>query len=66
MAHFLCAGPRIGKTTVITERIVNLLNKNKKILTLTFSNNASDEIKQKLKKLINDELFNEYIYWYDS
>lgn len=54
------AGPRSGKTTVITERIVNLLRNNKKrILTLTFSNNSSDEIKRRLKKLISDELFND-------
>lgn len=54
------AGPRSGKTTVITERIVNLLYKNKKrILTLTFSNNAADEIKQKLKSIISDDLFND-------
>ena len=49
-----------GKTRVLTERIRNLLGKSKKkILALTFTNKAGEEIKQRLNDIqeINSRLF---------
>lgn len=51
------AGPGSGKTRVLTERIINLLNLNRKrVLALTFSNKAAEEILERLKTQDNEEL----------
>lgn len=50
------AGPGSGKTRVLTERIINLLNLGKKrILALTFSNKAAEEIKERVEDRIGEE-----------
>ncbi|MED1481529.1 ATP-dependent helicase [Bacillus altitudinis] len=47
------AGPGSGKTRVLTQRIANILEKRKgKILALTFSNKAAEEIKER----VNDQV----------
>lgn len=57
-ALLVTAGPGSGKTRVLTERIINLLNKDKKrILALTFSNKAAEEISERLKKTVNEDQF---------
>lgn len=57
-ALLITAGPGSGKTRVLTERIINLLNQNKKrILALTFSNKAAEEISLRLEKSVDEELF---------
>ena len=48
------AGPGSGKTRVITDRVIHLVNsgiKPSEILCLTFSEKAADEMKQRLEKL---------------
>jgi DNA helicase-2/ATP-dependent DNA helicase PcrA len=50
------AGPGSGKTRVLTERIINLLNLGKKrILALTFSNKAAEEIKERVEERLGEE-----------
>lgn len=49
------AGPGSGKTRVLTERIINLLSINKKrVLALTFSNKAAEEIKERIDKTLKE------------
>lgn len=56
-ALLVTAGPGSGKTRVLTERIINLLNQNKKrILALTFSNKAAEEIKERIESRITDDV----------
>lgn len=51
------AGPGSGKTRVLTERVTNLLNIGKrKILALTFSNKAAEEISERVQHNIDEEL----------
>ena len=50
------AGPGSGKTRVITERVIHLVNqgfKSNEILCLTFSEKAAEEMKQRLEKQID-------------
>src|SRR3972149_9572774 len=52
----VAAGPGSGKTRVIVERIIHLLNnglKPSEILCLTFSEKASQEMKERLEKIID-------------
>lgn len=52
------AGPGSGKTRVLTERIINLLNLDKKrILALTFSNKAAEEITERLRLTVDEDRF---------
>ena len=52
------AGPGSGKTRVLTERIINLLNMGKKrILSLTFSNKAAEEISERLKTVVDENVY---------
>ena len=52
------AGPGAGKTKVLTHRIAHILNNSEsqrfKILALTFTNKAADEMKQRVEKLVKD------------
>lgn len=49
------AGPGSGKTRVLTLRISNIIEKRKgKILALTFSNKAAEEISDRVKSQISD------------
>lgn len=55
-ALLVTAGPGSGKTKILTERITNLLNMGKKkILALTFSNKAAEEIFERVEKNIDEE-----------
>lgn len=48
------AGPGSGKTRVLTQRIINIVeSKNARVLALTFSNKAAKEIKER----INEDLY---------
>ena len=50
------AGPGSGKTRVIIERVIHLVNKGLKpseILCLTFSEKAAEEMKQRLEKVMD-------------
>lgn len=61
-ALLVTAGPGSGKTRVLTERIINILNKNKKrILALTFSNKAAEEIKERIESRIEEDV-QEHVY----
>ncbi|MCY9002868.1 ATP-dependent helicase [Peribacillus frigoritolerans] len=56
-ALLVIAGPGSGKTRVLTERITNLLNIGKKrVLALTFSNKAAEEISERIEQNIEEEL----------
>ncbi|WP_176718620.1 UvrD-helicase domain-containing protein, partial [Brochothrix thermosphacta] len=53
------AGPGSGKTRVLTNRIANILEKKKgKVLALTFSNKAAEEISDRVKNQISLENHN--------
>lgn len=54
----ISAGAGSGKTAVLTERVVNLLNDNLKInniLVLTFTNNAAKEMKDRIRLKLEDK-----------
>lgn len=57
-AYLINAPVGTGKTTVLTERIVRALKdgiKPNEILALTFTNRAADEMRSRLKSLIDDK-----------
>ena len=50
------AGPGSGKTRVLTQRIINILKHRRgRVLALTFSNKAADEIQERVKNELPDE-----------
>lgn len=55
----ITAGPGSGKTTVLTKRTAYLIKENKikpeKCLAITFTRKASEELRNRLKKLLADE-----------
>ncbi|MFC4321329.1 ATP-dependent helicase [Litchfieldia salsa] len=55
-ALLVIAGPGSGKTRVLTERITNLLTLGKKrVLALTFSNKAAEEISERIEQNLDEE-----------
>lgn len=51
------AGAGSGKTTVLKERVLRILNQGidiNKLIILTFTNNAAKEMKERIRKIIND------------
>jgi DNA helicase II / ATP-dependent DNA helicase PcrA len=54
------AGPGAGKTTVLVQRIANILQNSKgeyfKILALTFTNKAAKEMKERVEAIVGDEV----------
>lgn len=55
-ACLVLAGPGAGKTTVLTTRIARMLeetrNKNFRILALTFTTRAGDEMRNRVESLV--------------
>ena len=55
-ACLVLAGPGVGKTTVLTTRIARILdasrNRNFRILALTFTNKAGDEMRSRVEDLV--------------
>jgi len=59
------AGAGSGKTRVLTERIIKListLKKGEKVLAITFSNKATDELRDRLIATLGEEKLNETAY----
>lgn len=55
-AVLVTAGPGSGKTRILTQRIANIVDKRKgKILALTFSNKAAEEVLERVKEEIVSE-----------
>lgn len=58
-AFLLLAGPGSGKTTVLTQRVIRLLEKSAnesfKILALTFTNRAADEMRARIERVYSDD-----------
>lgn len=49
------AGPGSGKTRILIERIINILDERKgRVLALTFSNNAAEEIMERIEECVDD------------
>ena len=59
-SHLLIvAGPGTGKTHTLVERILSFvpnLSKNEKVLAITFTNKAANEMKQRLSKKLGDNM----------
>jgi DNA helicase-2/ATP-dependent DNA helicase PcrA len=61
---FVCSCPGSGKTTVITQRTMRLLEKGhnpRNILCITFTNKAAAEMKERIHKKIGDDADQLYI-----
>lgn len=59
------AGAGSGKTRVLTERILKLtskLKKGEKVLAITFSNKATDELHERLSKALGEDELNDKVY----
>ena len=58
-AFLLLAGPGSGKTTVLTHRVIRLLeesaDKSFKVLALTFTNRAADEMRSRIERAYSDD-----------
>ncbi|HHV69339.1 MAG TPA: UvrD-helicase domain-containing protein, partial [Ochrobactrum intermedium] len=55
-AALVLAGPGVGKTTVLTARIARILNdsrnRNFRVLALTFTTKAGDEMRERVETLV--------------
>lgn len=64
------AGPGAGKTTVLSRRISYILNKSKnqnfKLLALTFTNKAANEMKERVENLVSNEVRRVFIGTFHS
>jgi DNA helicase II / ATP-dependent DNA helicase PcrA len=61
----IVAGAGSGKTRVLTERIkrlISTLKKGEKVLAITFSNKATEELKERLVKDLGEQKLNECAY----
>lgn len=59
-AYLCIAGPGAGKTTVITHRVLNLIDKGispDNILVITFTKKAAISMEKRFKKMIGDNVF---------
>lgn len=57
----IIAGPGTGKTKVLVEKVLHLVNKNydsNRILVSTFTTKAADELKDRLRKQLGDDVEN--------
>ena len=62
---YVIAGAGSGKTRTLTERIGRILNKNKRgerVLAITFSNKAANELKERLLQSYTQDQLNELVY----
>ena len=62
---YVLAGAGSGKTRTLSERIKTLISKNKqgeKVLAITFSNKAANELKDRLLNSYSEQQLSEYIY----
>ncbi len=67
--YLVIAGPGTGKTFSLVERIKNMLNKNispSKILCLTFSDAAANEMRSRLSDVLKNQTNEIDIYTYHS
>jgi len=64
------AGPGAGKTKVLTLRIAYILNKTSKekfkVLTLTFTNKAAKEMRERVESLVSEQIKRTYIGTFHS
>lgn len=61
----IIAGAGSGKTRVLTERIkrlISTLKKGEKVLAITFSNKAAEELEERLVKTLDEQKLSEYAY----
>ena len=53
------AGPGSGKTRVLTQRMANIITERKgRVLALTFSNKAAEEISDRIAKQVSEDALN--------
>ena len=67
--YLVIAGPGTGKTFSLVERVKNMLNKNispSKILCLTFSDAAANEMRSRLSDVLKNQTNEIDIYTYHS
>lgn len=65
MNLLVIAGAGSGKTRVLTERIkrlISTLKKGEKVLAITFSNKAAEELKERLEKSLGEQKLSEYAF----
>lgn len=57
-ALLVTAGPGSGKTRVLTQRIINILESRKgRVLALTFSNKAAEEISERVQEMLSSDAY---------
>ena len=66
VSQVIIAGPGSGKTTALTQAVVDLITKSnilpENILTLTFSNQAAAEMKLRIEQQLKDSFPNSYTF----